>query len=423
MKRIASLIAAFFLAVIAGGVAITPAQAAYSADTTISTWNALYEVQDDGTVHVVEELTYNFGSSSSHHGITRWLPIQESWSKDPSKVRTYDVTMQSVSADVAGTVTDYTTKTVTSSSDKNLKGVEYKIGSAKSTVPAQVITYTLTYDVKGLITEENGQAVAFIDFVPADINKTTSATITLRTPSGPVGEPSCKVGEKNSGKFCGSMKLSDTSVGFSAKDVAGGSNAMSGGVTFPKREGMDTSVHLADSASTAATKKFTIAGIGTVITAIGSFITGAWWKRRRGRDERFLGVPPGVAPAADQGYTIGRDNKPTIPVCFSPPRGVTPGEAGMLDDSIVDIRDTSATLVDLAVRGAIKIYADDEKNMRVQLLRPELATAPHEQALLHSIFAGVPLGQEVDLSVQGSMSEAHDAVTIELQRLLDHRGW
>ncbi|MGH7586922.1 MAG: DUF2207 domain-containing protein [Gemmatimonadales bacterium] len=61
-----------------------------------------------------------------------------------------------------------------------------------------------------------------------------------------------------------------------------------------------------------------------------------WW--RRGRDPRRLPVV----------------------VQYEPPEGLTPAEAGTLTDEKVDMRDITATLIDLAVRGYVRIEEREE---------------------------------------------------------------
>jgi hypothetical protein len=97
----------------------------------------------------------------------------------------------------------------------------------------------------------------------------------------------------------------------------------------------------------------------------------------------------------------GRDPKPLpIPVQYEPPAGLTPAEAGTLMDNSADMRDITATLVDLAVKGHLRIEErKDEKffglftNQEFVFHRleppadtPELA--PHERRVLSGIFEG-----------------------------------
>jgi hypothetical protein len=101
----------------------------------------------------------------------------------------------------------------------------------------------------------------------------------------------------------------------------------------------------------------------------------AW--RRRGRDPRRLPVT----------------------VQYDPPQGFTPGEAGTLLDNSVDMRDITATLVDLAVRGYLRIEEIDDRMLfgliggreyvlhRLEPAAPGSPLAPHEQGVYDGIFA------------------------------------
>ncbi|MFZ3263980.1 MAG: DUF2207 domain-containing protein [Terriglobales bacterium] len=123
----------------------------------------------------------------------------------------------------------------------------------------------------------------------------------------------------------------------------------------------------------------------------------------------FLGSNPIVflplltlAVMAGLWYSVGRDPDPGMSVApqYEPPKGMTPAEAGtMLDDSIHP-RDITSTIVDLAVRGYIKIEEKVDtflvfhhKDYVFHLLKantewgPDLV--PHERVMLENIFAGV----------------------------------
>jgi len=63
-------------------------------------------------------------------------------------------------------------------------------------------------------------------------------------------------------------------------------------------------------------------------------------------------------------YTKGRDpRRKPITVKYDPPDGLTPGEVGTLVDNSADMRDVTATLVDLAVRGYLKIEQKEVKHL------------------------------------------------------------
>ncbi len=95
----------------------------------------------------------------------------------------------------------------------------------------------------------------------------------------------------------------------------------------------------------------------------------------------------------------GRDPevRPLMPE-YEPPEGLTPAEAGTLFDTSSDLRDVTATIVDLAVRGFLRIDETEEKAL-FGILSSEGFTfrlmAPmerwddlkaHERELMHALF-------------------------------------
>ncbi len=97
-------------------------------------------------------------------------------------------------------------------------------------------------------------------------------------------------------------------------------------------------------------------------------------------------------------YSIGRDPDPGLSVApmYEPPKGMTPAEAGTLIDDSVDPRDITSTIVDLAVKGYIKIHETQDsgilfhhKDYQLELLKPvDDKLAAHERVMLENIFSG-----------------------------------
>ena len=96
----------------------------------------------------------------------------------------------------------------------------------------------------------------------------------------------------------------------------------------------------------------------------------------------------------------GRDPDPGLSVApmYEPPKNISPAEAGTLIDDTIDPRDITSTLIDLAVRGYLKIEEIDEKVLLFHrkdyvfhLLKPReewKKLAPHERVMLENIYAG-----------------------------------
>jgi uncharacterized membrane protein len=107
----------------------------------------------------------------------------------------------------------------------------------------------------------------------------------------------------------------------------------------------------------------------------------------------------------------GRDpQRQAVAVQYEPPGALTPAEVGTLVDNNPDMRDITASVVDLAVRGFIKIKETREDRFLglgtkteyvLQLVQPSTewkGLRPHEEALLNALFstttgqAGGPAG-------------------------------
>jgi uncharacterized membrane protein len=105
----------------------------------------------------------------------------------------------------------------------------------------------------------------------------------------------------------------------------------------------------------------------------------------------------------------GRDPDPGVSVApmYEPPPGISPAEAGTLLDDSIHPRDITSTMVDLAVRGYIKIEEVADKGLMFthkdyifHLLKPmaditDKSLAPHERVMLENVFQG---GQQTRLS-------------------------
>src|ERR1700723_3493023 len=104
----------------------------------------------------------------------------------------------------------------------------------------------------------------------------------------------------------------------------------------------------------------------------------------------------------------GRDPDPGVSVApmYEPPSGISPAECGTLVEDKIHPRDITSTLVDLAVRGYIKIEEMQEKvlvfthkDYVFHLLKPRdqwgTDLASHERVMMENVFSG---GDDIRLS-------------------------
>jgi uncharacterized membrane protein len=98
-------------------------------------------------------------------------------------------------------------------------------------------------------------------------------------------------------------------------------------------------------------------------------------------------------------HSVGRDPDPGVSVApqYEPPKGLCPAEAGTLIDDTIHPRDITSTIVDLAVRGYIKIEEKVDtflvfhhKDYLFHLLKPReqwgADLTAHERVMLDNIF-------------------------------------
>lgn len=124
------------------------------------------------------------------------------------------------------------------------------------------------------------------------------------------------------------------------------------------------------------------------------------------RDRIFAGLIPGMVPLAGtkaaEGKVQGRSREYSgeVAVAFAPPKGMRPGLVGTIVDGKAEMRDLSATIVDLAVRGHVHIEAVDTDQSRVDdptekardwrvtkvVPAPADALSPFEQVVMSSLF-------------------------------------
>ncbi len=122
-------------------------------------------------------------------------------------------------------------------------------------------------------------------------------------------------------------------------------------------------------------------------------------RRRHARDDVYLGLTPGLTPTGgEQGRVGPKQGRFPVAVQFHPPKGATPGEIGTLMDTTADNIDVSATIVDLAVRGYLKIHSQSKSDFTLEALhRPGGRLEPYEDKLLADLFQGRTIRSSTEL--------------------------
>jgi uncharacterized membrane protein YgcG len=419
--RFARRVVAFLLMLLtAVAWALVAPTAAYAADDQIDSFTIDYNVQPTGVVKVKETITYRFGDNSGRHGIERFLVTREPY--DETQDAVYQITNISVTSpdDVA---TQFSSRTDQAKGGRE-EQLRLRIGDPDRTISAPTATYVISYDLAGAMRTSGSYDEFYWDATGLDWTASIKQVAVSVTVPGGVQDTTCTFGPVNSTEQC-AAKIVDGKAQYTQSNLGPGE-----GVTISAKikAGLiaDNKPHLEpDGSKLSPSERVGGIALGAValLITVGSPIVGVMWWRKNGRDQRYAGLPPGTVPLAGQeAQVVPNDPDIPIPVAFSPPR-IPVAEAGLLIDGQVDYRETAATIIDLAVRGALRVQSLGEDDFQVILLDPNKAAAPHEMVLLTSLFDGDPPGAMRDLSSRGSLTSAHEAMRASVRNQVATRGW
>lgn len=146
--------------------------------------------------------------------------------------------------------------------------------------------------------------------------------------------------------------------------------------------------------------------------------------RRHGRDEAYVGITPGLTPTGGDrpAVSIARRKAP-VAVQFTPPSGTGPGEVGTLIDEKADVKDVVAMILDLAVRGHIRIEQQGTEHWRFVRLDHAAPLSPPEKRLMADLFHKGPSVTTRDLSKERYAKLVPTAQEKLYEQVTGQRGW
>jgi uncharacterized membrane protein YgcG len=407
---------------LAVGLSVAATTTASAASDQIDEFSIEYEMGTDGVLQATETIVWRFGSDSGRHGIDRYFVTREPYDDQQDAVYTVDV--ESVTSPDSGVATQYSENTFETDGGRG-EQLRIRIGDPDQTISSPTATYVITYSVKGAMRTFSGYDEFYWDATGSDWKAPMTDVSVKATVPGGAQELSCFAGPVQSKDTCTSDDIADGVATFTQDSLPAG-QGMTIGVKIKSGLITDNAPHLEpDGSKLSAGEKaglFALAGVGGA-AVVGSPIVGALWWRKNGRDQRYAGLAPGTVPLpGQQAPVVPSDPDLPIPVAFTPPR-IPVAEAGLLIDGQVDTRETAATIIDLAVKGALTVQSEGKKDFQVTLVDPSRATAPHEMVLLTELFGGRPPGAVEDLSKQGSLTSAHQAMQKSVRNQVASRGW
>jgi uncharacterized membrane protein len=379
---------------LAVAVVLAPPGAGAQAEASerIERYSVEMAVQEDGTLAVTETIDYQFGAEP-HHGIYRDIPVRERY--DDERDRRYPIDGVAVSSPTGAPA-----QTRVSDEGGTLR---IRIGSPDETVTG-AHTYVISYRVHGALNAFDDRDELYWDAVGTYWDVPVRSAHVVVTAPAAVTRVACFSGWEGTDEPCPDARLSDGQASFSAVDL-GSNEGLTVVAALPKGAVAEPEPILEDrDPGGDAFDANWIAGLGAALST-GVAGTAIWQVLRRGRDERWTGSAVDAAFGNPTGEVerVGLLERPDGPVEFVPPDGIRPGEVGTLLDERANPIDVSASIVDLAVRGYLRIEELERTGVLsrrpdyrlVRLREPGSELRDYERVLLEGLFRD---GAEVELS-------------------------
>lgn len=414
MRRIVSVLAALLISV--GWLAMMPTTArADGEDWRIPRYDVVATVDKQGVTAVQLTLDFDFGVDAGH-GPYIVLPLQQAGTSRTGEAvwRLYDYTVGAVSSPSGANA-----NVQSGESDGNLV---IRVGSEGQTFTG-VQTYQINYTVRGLVEPDqkdsgldvfNWEVVGPGWQVPID-------KVSVRY-SGPaeISKAACFYSGYS---VCNSATDGKTAT-YSASGVGNGTGVQ---VVAGYPVGTFVGAEPRYSHRLTFTNMFPITGLtgpaAALILAGGLFVLYRR-TRRSSRDQVYVGMTPGLAPAAGQEATVGYDTTAApVAVAFQPPKNARPGEIGTLMDATADDRDITATMVDLAVRGHLTIEQTGKKNFTFTRKSGADELIGYESTLVGKLFRSGSIVTTDDLRDESYSSLLSDTRTALYNRVTKELHW
>ncbi len=339
------------------------AQRSYS----IERFDARILVNRDASIDVTESITARF--VGSYNGLFRTIPIK--YRNAQGLNWTLGVSLQSARDDAG-----HNLRTETTREDANLKYKVWIPGAVNAT-RTLVLRYHATNGLRFFDEHDELYWNVTGDAWEVPIG---AATAEIELPAGATGLRAIAFnGMYGSTARDARVTVSDNVVRVAMPHALDYHEGLTAVVGWDK--GLVTAPTATDRAMEAATSNWPL----VIPIPVFLLVFWRWW--RRGRDPR----------------------RRPIAVQYEPPARMSPGEAGTLLDNTVDMRDITATLVDLAVRGYLRI--EEQQNPKLfglfggattytlHRLKPADGLAGHERVVFDGIFSHgdhVPLDELKD---------------------------
>ncbi|HEV8423894.1 MAG TPA: DUF2207 domain-containing protein [Actinomycetes bacterium] len=350
------------------------------ADEQIRAYSVQLRIEPSGELLVSERISYDFGPAQ-RHGILRDLPVRRRF--DSRRDRLYPVRVVGVRSPDAPD--QYSLEDADGEEGPLLR---IRIGDPNQTVTGRH-DYTIDYRVQGALDgfadhdELYWNVVGSLWKVPIG-----EASATVTAPAA-ITHVACHAGPSGAGRPCGSSLVDGRTASFAVGDL-GPFEGLAVGVGFPT--GVVPAPHpmLQERWSLARAFAATPASMGMAGASAVLLVVG--WLVAVGRNRRVVAGSGAGGAAAQPAVTASRSRAGgMLRLEAAPPDGLRPAQAGLLLDKVVTPVAVTATLVDLAVRGYLRIEerpgrGHQPRDWQLVQLQPHGDLVGYERALLEELF-------------------------------------
>lgn len=412
---VASVVALVALAVC--GIVAGPAQAGVT--ERILDYRTEVTIEANGTIEVHETIVYDFGVVPKH-GIFRTIPVRTDQSGKDGYDRVYPLDVVSVSGS-ADTPAQYTI-------EEDGPNERIKIGDPDRTISGEH-TYDIVYRVRGAMNAfADHDELVWNAVGPEWSVRIEKASAVVRAPAD-ITQVGCATGYYGASYPCDSATSSGATAEFSKAPLEP-YQGMTFTIALPKGTITPSPTPILEErfnfASAFRVTPATGGIAGAMLAALVVVVIGLVWKF--GRDRRYAGSAVDAAYGKDGGpETAAPVHEAETPVEFEPPEGLRPGELGTLVDFEAGTLDVSATIVDLAVRGYLKIEEVDKEwyqfkhDWKLTKLEQDAPLKQYERSLYAGLFQD---GDEVKISdLKNKFAERMSKVREQLMADAMSNGW
>lgn len=372
---------------------------------TIERLEVRYDLEPTGAIRVSEAFDVDF--QAERRGLLRDLVVSQRF--DATRDRQYVVTLDGVT-DASGTPHQV-------SPSQQGGTLRLRIGNPDVTITGSQ-TYRIAYQMRGVLNPHPTHDELYWNATGTWPVPIEEARVVLRSPGGGIQRVDCFQGGSGSTEVCESS-FTPTEAVFTATRTLRPGEQMTV-VAGLARGAVQQPTFLLTERPRDVTRFFdrTPWLLGGLWTGLLLAIGGAWmlwW--RNGRDRRYVSLyhaddePAGSGrPGAGDTGTAAEERVPLfgarpIGVEFEPPDGLRPGQLGLLIDERADTLDVTATIVDLAARGYLRIeeipktWILGSTDWRLERLRhDDVGLLDYERIVMKGLFGSSSTREVSDLS-------------------------